>query len=166
MDEDAIPSTFELGDLAWSRVGTAPYWPSVICHDPDTKKFTQVKESKRQGLHRVFHVKFFGGQRGKRAWVDQPHMLKFEGLEAFQELSNSATGSKQKAAFCPKYGNTKTIWLQAINECVSVVGNNDNMYKKEYSIWHIKYVLEKNSREIELIKFIFTKFCRIESQQL
>ena len=106
----------------------------MICHDPDTKKFTQVKESKRQGLHRVFHVKFFGGQRGKRAWVDQPHMLKFEGLEAFQELSNSATGSKQKAAFCPKYGNTKTIWLQAINECVSVVGKNDNMYKNEYSI--------------------------------
>ena len=66
VDEDAVPCTFELGDLAWSRVGTAPYWPSVICHDPDTKKFTQVKESKRHGPHRVFHLKFFGGQRGKR----------------------------------------------------------------------------------------------------
>ena len=56
------------------------------------------------------------------AWVDQPHMLKFEGLEAFQELSNSVTSKQQKAAFCPKSGNMKNIWLQAIQECVSVVG--------------------------------------------
>ena len=131
MDEDAIPMTFVLGDLVWSRVGTAPYWPSVICHDPDTKKYTQVKESKRHGLHRVFHVKFYGGQRGQRAWVDQPHMLKFEGLEAFQELSHSATGKQQKKAFCPT--NAKNTWLTAVNECLSVVGKKETCPKNRSS---------------------------------
>ena len=131
MDKDAVPMTFVLGDLVWSRVGTAPYWPSVICHDPDTKKYTQVKESKRHGLHRVFHVKFYGGQRGQRAWVDQPHMLKFEGLEAFQELSHSATGKQQKKAFCPT--NTKNNWLTAVNECLSVVGKKETCPKNRSS---------------------------------
>ena len=124
IDKDVVPSTFELGEIAWSRLGKWPYWPSKICHDPDTKKFTKVKESRRLGIHRLFHVEFYGGKRGKRAWVCQPHMLRFEGLEAFQELAKSA-GKMQKAAFFPT-GYIKNIWISAVEECLSVVEKSDD----------------------------------------
>ena len=71
IDESKVEATHELGELVWARVGSAPYWPSIICHDPTDNKFTQVKIHKRSGsgLIRSFHVQFFG--RVQRAWVHQ-----------------------------------------------------------------------------------------------
>merc|ERR1711953_954547 len=44
-DDEALPSTFNLGNLAWARVGNAPYWPCLISNDPSSpkEKFTHVK---------------------------------------------------------------------------------------------------------------------------
>ena len=124
VDQDALPSTFSLGDLAWSRVGSHPYWPSVICYDPDSdKKFTQVKNTKRKGLTRVYHVQFYG--RVQRAWVSQPQMLKFEGVEAFQDLSHQVTNKSMKAAFFPK-GSQKNHWKEAVEDCLKVVGKTND----------------------------------------
>ena len=69
IDESKVEATHELGELVWARVGSAPYWPSIICHDPTDNKFTNVKIHKRSGLIRSFHVQFFG--RVQRAWVHQ-----------------------------------------------------------------------------------------------
>ena len=116
-----VNSTFELGEYAWSKLGRWPYWPSIVCPDPDTKEFTTVKESKQFGNHRLFHVEFFGG---KRAWVKQKHMLSFEGLEAFEELGNSMDKVK-KADFFPT-GYTLKLWLSAVEECLSALEKSED----------------------------------------
>ena len=109
-----------MGEYAWSKLGRWPYWPSIVCHDPDTNEFTTVKESKRFGNHRLFHVQFFGG---KRAWVKQQHMLSFEGLEAFEELGNSMDKVK-KADFFPT-GYTLKLWVSAVEECLSALEKSE-----------------------------------------
>ena len=60
-DEESLPSTFNLGNLAWARVGSAPYWPCLITNDPSAskEKFTHVKLHKKI-LRREYHVHFFG----------------------------------------------------------------------------------------------------------
>ena len=109
-----------MGEYAWSKLGRWPYWPSIVCPDPDTNEFTIVKESKRFGNHRLFHVQFFGG---KRAWVKQKHMLSFEGLEAFEELGNSMDKVK-KADFFPT-GYTLKLWVSAVEECLSALEKSE-----------------------------------------
>ena len=116
-DEESLPSTFNLGNLAWARVGSAPYWPCLITNDPSDpkEKFTHVKLHKKL-LRREYHVHFFG--RVQRAWVQQPHMLKFEGLEAFNQLSAKAPKAL-KPAFYPRNTNKKS-WQEAVDECVQL----------------------------------------------
>jgi hypothetical protein len=117
--EASIPSTFNLGDLAWAKVGTAPYWPCTVTQDPDSTTFTTVKASfKKLGPRRVYHVHFFGS-RPQRAWVPQPNMLNFEGLQAFNELAKSATKAR-KPAFVAK-GGTKVGWSEAVEDCIKAV---------------------------------------------
>ena len=117
-DEEALPSTFNLGNLAWARVGNAPYWPCLISNDPSSPqdKFTHVKLHKKI-LKREYHVHFFG-VRVQRAWVQQPHMLKFEGLVAFSDLSMKAPKGL-KPAFYPRNANKK-LWKEAVDEAVKL----------------------------------------------
>ena len=117
-DEEALPSTFDLGNLAWARVGNAPYWPCLITNDPSSpkEKFTHVKLHKKI-LKREYHVHFFG-VRVQRAWVQQPHMLKFEGLVAFNDLSMKAPKGL-KPAFYPRNANKKS-WKEAVDEAVKL----------------------------------------------
>jgi len=28
---------FEIGDIVWAKIGRYPFWPSMVCVDPDTK---------------------------------------------------------------------------------------------------------------------------------
>lgn len=118
-DEESLPSTFDLGDLAWARIGSAPYWPCIITHDPNDK-YTCVKmNNRRKELRREYHVQFFG-RVVQRAWVEQPNLLKFEGLEAFDKLAKNVTNKATKAAFTPK-SNVKATWSEAIQDCISCV---------------------------------------------
>ena len=45
--------------------------------------------------------------------------MKFEGIEAFEELGQQASKS-MKIAFFPKTGNQKVLWKSAIDDCVKV----------------------------------------------
>lgn len=27
---------FEIGDIVWAKIGKYPFWPSIVCIDPDT----------------------------------------------------------------------------------------------------------------------------------
>ena len=114
-DEESLPSTFSLGELAWARIGTAPYWPCCITYDPDDKeKYTHVKMmQKSKSLKREYHVQFFG--RVQRAWIVSSSMLKFEGIDAFQELANTVSRKQAKAAFQAK-GSYKESWNEAVIE--------------------------------------------------
>ena len=102
-DEESLPSTFSLGDLAWARVGQAPYWPCVITLDPgldpDTKdKYTKVLNNVKGGLRRKYHCQFFG-IIVERSWVVSSNMLKFEGLQAFNELAQTVPKTQRLTAF-------------------------------------------------------------------
>ena len=135
-DEDSLPSTFSLGDLAWARVGKASYWPCVISIDPDTSKHTHVKMQRRNtgSLKREYHVQFFG--QVQRAWVVSSSMLKFEGLEAFKELARSMQShskSIRQALRAPSNANQKEMWSLAVEECEALSGKS-NLERSEMSL--------------------------------
>ena len=141
-DDEALPSTFNLGNLAWARVGNAPYWPCLISNDPSSpkEKFTHVKLHKKI-LKREFHVHFFG-VRVQRAWVQQPHMLKFEGLVAFNDLSMKAPKGL-KPAFYPRNANKKS-WKEAVDEAVKLANVS---CEERLEAYKAKEDVEKNEKK-------------------
>lgn len=30
---------FEIGDIVWAKIGKYPFWPSIVCIDPDTNTY-------------------------------------------------------------------------------------------------------------------------------
>ena len=68
-----------------------------------------------------YHVQFYG--KVQRAWVKEQSLLKFEGLDAFNEagLKVKASGSKKSSdhkkkllsAYFPS-GDRKTTWQEAV----------------------------------------------------
>jgi histone-lysine N-methyltransferase NSD3 len=46
---------FNPGDLAWARLGVAPYWPCTITLDPDQKIHSNVSLRGKKP-HREYHV--------------------------------------------------------------------------------------------------------------
>ena len=36
-DSDDVPCAYSVGQLAWARVGNAPFWPCTFTYDPDLK---------------------------------------------------------------------------------------------------------------------------------
>lgn len=54
-------------EVVWARIGSHPWWPALVCNDPDTEQFSRVKP--RLGHRPVMevHVTFFG--ENTRAWV-------------------------------------------------------------------------------------------------
>ena len=50
-----LPETFLPGDLAWARLGVAPYWPCTITLDPDQEIHSNVS-MKGKKAHREYHV--------------------------------------------------------------------------------------------------------------
>ncbi len=50
-----LPETFQAGDLAWARLGVAPYWPCTITQDPDQPIHSNVSMRGKKA-HREYHV--------------------------------------------------------------------------------------------------------------
>ena len=44
--------TFSAGELAWARVGTAPFWPCTFTYDPDLKIHSYDPKLQANGLGR------------------------------------------------------------------------------------------------------------------
>jgi len=43
-DESSTPSNekkndFEIGDIVWAKIGRHPFWPSMVCIDPETNVY-------------------------------------------------------------------------------------------------------------------------------
>ncbi|CAH0555529.1 unnamed protein product [Brassicogethes aeneus] len=67
-------TNFELGDIVWSRIGTCPFWPSLVTTEPDSGDFYRpCVTAKKISL---YHVRFFG-DKGRRAWIKNTHMVHF-----------------------------------------------------------------------------------------
>ena len=50
-----LPVMFEAGDLAWARIGVAPFWPCTITRDPDEKIHSTVSMKGKRAV-REYHV--------------------------------------------------------------------------------------------------------------
>jgi len=53
--KQSLPETFLPGDLAWARLGVAPYWPCTITLDPVQEIHSNVS-MKGKKAHREYHV--------------------------------------------------------------------------------------------------------------
>ena len=51
--ENEIPCSYLAGELAWARVGTAPFWPCTITYDPDLKIHSYVSKVQQSGHRQV-----------------------------------------------------------------------------------------------------------------
>lgn len=40
-DED-----YQVGDIVWAKIGKYPFWPSIVCCDPDSKTYMKGSPSK------------------------------------------------------------------------------------------------------------------------
>ena len=50
--ESEFPCKYSVGELAWARVGTAPFWPCTFTHDPDLKIHSYISKVLANGLAR------------------------------------------------------------------------------------------------------------------
>ncbi|XP_045780468.1 uncharacterized protein LOC123877669 [Maniola jurtina] len=73
---------YQVGDLAWARMGTYPFWPCIITRDPLSGMFVKKKLFGR--IERdVLHVTFFG-DNGRRGWIVGTMLRKFLGQTEFE----------------------------------------------------------------------------------
>ncbi|XP_069362911.1 uncharacterized protein [Maniola hyperantus] len=73
---------YQVGDLAWARMGTYPFWPCIITRDPLSGMFVKKKLFGR--IERdVLHVTFFG-DNGRRGWIVGTMLRKFLGQLEFE----------------------------------------------------------------------------------
>ena len=54
---------YEIGDITWAKLEGYPWWPSIVCRDPNLDKHVMVKDK-----HTQIHVQFFEEPKPKRAW--------------------------------------------------------------------------------------------------
>lgn len=50
--ESELPCKYSVGELAWARVGTAPFWPCTFTYDPDLKIHSYISRVQAVGLAR------------------------------------------------------------------------------------------------------------------
>ncbi|CAH2237590.1 jg6296 [Pararge aegeria aegeria] len=86
---------YQVGDLAWARMGTYPFWPCIITRDPLSGTFVKKKLYGR--LERdVLHVTFFG-DNGRRGWIVGTMLRKFLGQLEFEVArANFPSETKKK----------------------------------------------------------------------
>lgn len=72
--KQSLPETFLPGDLAWARLGVAPYWPCTITLDPDQEIHSNVS-MKGKKAHREYHV-----QVGNCSLFFNIHLLSDDGV--------------------------------------------------------------------------------------
>nr|CAD7260761.1 unnamed protein product [Timema shepardi] len=115
------PCTWDIGDLLWARVGGHPFWPCIVLEDLTLAVFTKVKAfGGSRKLQRYFHVQFYG-DNGRRSWVPASGLIPYEGVEAFNKLSEETLSKlkkyerKQATAFIVR-PTSKIKWDVSVQE--------------------------------------------------
>ncbi|CAK1594383.1 unnamed protein product [Parnassius mnemosyne] len=85
---------YQVGDLAWARMGTYPFWPCIISRDPISGTFVKKKLFGRIE-HDVLHVIFFG-DNGRRGWIVDNMLRKFLGQLEFETTREKFTSEAKK----------------------------------------------------------------------
>ncbi|XP_046412948.1 histone-lysine N-methyltransferase NSD2 [Neodiprion fabricii] len=113
-----------LGQLAWARIGTFPFWPCVVTLEPVTMIYHKVLRTGRAQQLGI-HVQYFG-DKGRHNWVKSHYMIPFSGIKNFETLAESLTPEVKKkdpkyaAAFIVKSG-MKPKWDKAVSEATDVL---------------------------------------------
>uniref|UniRef100_A0A2A4J3Z0 Histone-lysine N-methyltransferase n=1 Tax=Heliothis virescens TaxID=7102 RepID=A0A2A4J3Z0_HELVI len=85
---------YQVGDLAWARMGTYPFWPSIVTRDPSNGVFVKKKLFGR--IERdVIHVTFFG-DNGRRGWIVDTMLRKYLGQLEFENTRENFTPEDKK----------------------------------------------------------------------
>lgn len=111
---DEYESQFKVGQLVWGRLSNYPYWPCLVCRDPQgifyrKRKTVHSLTSFSHGSLTVFlvsekgsrpiyqiHVRFFG-PKGLRSWIMPGDCIVFKGDETSEELRNGKKTSSSKS---------------------------------------------------------------------
>ncbi|XP_053619416.1 uncharacterized protein LOC128680356 [Plodia interpunctella] len=85
---------YQVGDLAWSRMGTYPFWPCIVTREPFNGMFVKKKLFGR--IERdIIHVTFFG-DNGRRGWIVDTMLRKFHGQLEFEATREQFTAADKK----------------------------------------------------------------------
>ncbi|XP_063541840.1 repetitive organellar protein-like [Cydia strobilella] len=85
---------YQVGDLAWARVGTYPFWPCIVTREPFSDMFVKKKLFGRVERS-VIHVTFFG-DNGRRGWIVDNMLRKYHGRAEFEACRNKFTPESKK----------------------------------------------------------------------
>lgn len=109
-DESSTPSNekkndFEIGDIVWAKIGRHPFWPSMVCIDPETNVY--IKGSLENKKQFSLHVRFCN-DHGRRSWAKTIEI--YAGKEEF--LSKYPNG----LAFIKNSKKQMEVWDGAVKE--------------------------------------------------
>ncbi|KAJ8715497.1 hypothetical protein PYW07_009979 [Mythimna separata] len=114
---------YQVGDLAWARMGTYPFWPSIVTRDPSNGVFVKKKLFGR--IERdVIHVTFFG-DNGRRGWIVDTMLRKYLGHAEFESTRENFTPEDKKkdprlyAAFFISE-KKQALWNNSVEEAESL----------------------------------------------
>ncbi|KPJ05187.1 putative histone-lysine N-methyltransferase Mes-4 [Papilio xuthus] len=85
---------YQVGDLAWARMGTYPFWPCIVTRDPASGTFIKKKLLGRSERD-ILHVTFLG-DNGRRGWIMQNMLRKFLGLLEFETTREKFSVEEKK----------------------------------------------------------------------
>ncbi|XP_011707268.1 PREDICTED: histone-lysine N-methyltransferase NSD2 isoform X2 [Wasmannia auropunctata] len=118
-----VECQWKVGQLAWARVGSFPFWPCMVTVDPTSRIYYKLRVTSKS-IVMMIHVHYFG-DKGRRSWVSGNCLMEFTGLDDFLKLSDSLTADAKKkdpkyaAAFIVKPG-TRKKWQNAVDEITEV----------------------------------------------
>ncbi|XP_052752837.1 uncharacterized protein LOC113514497 [Galleria mellonella] len=110
---------YQVGDLAWARMGTYPFWPCIITREPFSDMFVKKKLFGR--IERdVIHVTFFG-DNGRRSWIVDSMLRKFLGqleFEATREQFSPSAKKKDPRFYSAFFVSEKKLpqWNKSVEE--------------------------------------------------
>ncbi|XP_045539872.1 uncharacterized protein LOC123722367 [Papilio machaon] len=85
---------YQVGDLAWARMGTYPFWPCIVTRDPASGTFVKKKLLGRSERE-IIHVTFLG-DNGRRGWIMQSMLRKFLGQLEFETTREKFSAEEKK----------------------------------------------------------------------
>ncbi|GLV35862.1 Nuclear receptor binding SET domain protein [Carabus blaptoides fortunei] len=112
-----------VGALAWSRVGTYPFWPSLVTNEPGLDRHYKLTMVGRKQI-KCYHVNFFG-DNGRRSWVLATHIFPFQKRSDLEIMARTVT--KKSKPKDPKHlsayivnSNKLNKWETAVTEAESL----------------------------------------------
>lgn len=124
------------GEIVWAKFEEFPYWPGMICEDPNSKSCQQVKENVRK-----FHVQFFG-EEPTHEWVIRSK------IEAFGTRQLTDNDEDMKIAYDQAVDASKQSEKERIdNFYACVVSDDDDTKENNDTSMEIKNSLNGKSKK-------------------